>query len=676
MGSYDVLRSERGPNEGFVLIGTTSSTYSTFLDYNVVISKDYWYRIRSVVSGETVLSGPFHVKSIGRVVNYPPVIDSTPVTSAREAVLYQYDVNAHDPEGGAVTYILDQAPTGMTINAATGLIAWTPGKNQAGPNDIAVRVEDALGVSGTQFFQIIVAPRPNTAPVANPGGPYSGLTGQVITFNGSGSTDPEGDPIVNYHWVFGDGTEDHGVQVTHTYTTASLYTVTLYVTDDRGGTGRAETTCQIDRPNQPPTADISGPSLGHVWAVIAFDGSGSYDPDGDTLTYTWNFGDSTPPATGETATHIFSAEGTYHVSLSVDDGHGGLGTASTDITIGPANEPPVVEFTGNTFGNVGDVFTFDGSSSNDPDGSIVSYEWDFNDGATTTGAIVTHVFNTPGHYTVTLKATDDDGAPDTYPLSVHINAPPEIASTPAGITNEDSLYTYDVEATDADGDTLTYSLTAFPSGMSIDSASGLIQWTPVQAQVGNNAVTVEVSDDKGRVTPQSFTISVLNVNDAPLITSSAVTSAMEKTLYVYDVEAVDEDGDVISYSLDSAPSGMSIDSATGLIQWTPAQAHVGEQSVTVKASDGLGGEGTQSFTIAVANFNDPPHITSTPPSGTAQEDAAYIYDVEAVDDDGDALTYALGAAPAGMTIDSRHWDHSVDAASVGCRPAYGYGCGK
>ncbi len=88
------MRSEKGPNEAFELIGSTDSTYSTFLDYNVELSKDYWYRIRCELNGETVLSAPVHVNSQGRIRNRPPVVTSNPVTEAQEGALYQYDVDA------------------------------------------------------------------------------------------------------------------------------------------------------------------------------------------------------------------------------------------------------------------------------------------------------------------------------------------------------------------------------------------------------------------------------------------------------------------------------------------------------------------------------------------------------------------------------------------------------
>ncbi len=84
----------------------------------------------------------------------------------------------------------------------------------------------------------------NQPPVADPGNPYSGTVGVALTFDGSGSSDPEG-TIVAYDWDFGDGTSGTGVNPTHTYTTADTYTVTLTVTDDVGATDTQSTTATI-----------------------------------------------------------------------------------------------------------------------------------------------------------------------------------------------------------------------------------------------------------------------------------------------------------------------------------------------------------------------------------------------------------------------------------------------
>ncbi|MBA7554437.1 hypothetical protein ES705_47058 [subsurface metagenome] len=87
------------------------------------------------------------------------------------------------------------------------------------------------------------------------------------------------------------------------------------------------------------------------------------------------------------------------------------------------------------------------------------------------------------------------------------NSSPVIGSNPVTTAKEGVVYTYDVEATDPNEDTLTYSLTTSPTGMTINSTTGVITWTPTESQVGENEVVVEVSDES-KSTTQSFTVTV------------------------------------------------------------------------------------------------------------------------------------------------------------------------
>jgi hypothetical protein len=97
------------------------------------------------------------------------------------------------------------------------------------------------------------------------------------------------------------------------------------------------------------------------------------------------------------------------------------------------------------------------------------------------------------------------------------NSAPVIESNAVTTATEGALYIYGVEATDPEGDTLTYSLTAGPTGMTINSSTGVINWTPTEVQIGEHEVEIEVSDQY-RSTSQSFTITVSET----ILTSIAV----------------------------------------------------------------------------------------------------------------------------------------------------------
>jgi len=182
---------------------------------------------------------------------------------------------------------------------------------------------------------------------------------------------------------------------------------------------------------------------------------------------------------------------------------------------------------------------------------------------------------------------------------VPTNQTPIITSTPIITATVGTAYTYNVTATDPDGHTLTFSLTIIPPGMTINSSSGLINWTPTAA--GDYNVMVKVSDNGSPVKSitQSFTIQVGQpgpANQPPIITSTAITTATVGQAYSYDVEATDPDGDTLNYFLVAPPAGMTIDFLNGLITWTPTAS--GNYNVTVNVLDG-GLFDTQSFIITV-----------------------------------------------------------------------------
>jgi len=271
-------------------------------------------------------------------------------------------------------------------------------------------------------------------PVADPNGPYTGTEGVSVNFDGSGSSDPDG-TIISYAWDFGDGTTGTGVNPAHTYAQDGTYTVTLTVTDNDGLTDTATTSATMapEEVQQPPVADPNGPYTGTEGVSVNFDGSGSSDPDGTIVSYDWDFGDGTT-GNGVNPAHTYAQGGTYTVTLTVTDNDGLTDTATTSATIAPeeVQQPPVADPNGPYTGTEGIPVTFDGSGSSDPDGTIVSYDWDFGDGNTGTGVNPAHTYAHYGTYTVTLTVTDNDGLTHIATTRVVIGVPVPTL-TPLGI---------------------------------------------------------------------------------------------------------------------------------------------------------------------------------------------------------------------------------------------------
>ena len=183
--------------------------------------------------------------------------------------------------------------------------------------------------------------------------------------------------------------------------------------------------------------------------------------------------------------------------------------------IPPTNQLPTASFTANpTSGEAPLEVSFDASNSTDTDGTIASYAWDFKDGNTGNGETINHTFSSSGSYNVKLNVTDNEGATASATKTITVtettNQAPIIISTPITTAMIGLLYTYDVDATDPDGDTITYSFYSIytaPNGMTINSTTGVISWTPTSIQIGNTLVMVKVSDGTLSAT-QSFTIVV------------------------------------------------------------------------------------------------------------------------------------------------------------------------
>ena len=301
--------------------------------------------------------------------------------------------------------------------------------------------DDGLGGDGvsTTTLDVTVTGISNQLPVAVISAPTTGIEGAAITFDGSGSLDPDG-TIVSYDWNFGDGGNAIGDITTHTFV-AGTYDVTLTVTDEAGDTDIASITIQISASNVPPTAAISGPTNGSEGVAVTFDGAGSSDPDGNVVDYVWDFGDSTA-GSGVSVSHTFAA-GIYTVTLLVTDDFGATDSAALVIDIAAATEPqpPIADAGGPYSGTVGAVIQYDGSGSTDQDGSIQSYQWDFGDNSSGTGVGPVHVYTAPGTYNVVLTVTDNDGLSGQSQTTADINAvlpPPD----PTPIPGETLYNTY------------------------------------------------------------------------------------------------------------------------------------------------------------------------------------------------------------------------------------------
>lgn len=608
--------------------------------------------------------------------NSAPVADagSDQTIKVNEVVHLEGD-GSHDVDGDTLSYqwTIVQAPidSQSTLSDPSSVmpefIADKPGDYQ-----IQLIVNDGQSNSAPDF---IILTTSNSSPIANAGADTSVFVTDIIQLDGSASTDVDGDNIT-YSWAVlnkpnGSIAELSDASIVNPTLIADLsgtYVVQLIANDGQQNSSADTVTFITD--NTLPIANAGSDQTVTLNQTVNLDGSGSSDIDADGLNYLWSLiskpNDSNAALSDiltDSPTFIADKSGIYIAQLIVNDG---ASDSNPDtVTIATENSKPVAD--AGTIQNIQENETVHlvGSASTDADNEALAYTWSILSKPVTSQTSLTNsntvnpsfVADEPGTYVVQLIVNDGvfDSDPATVMVEVsNVNEAPAITSSPVNSATQDQLYNYDVLAEDPDqGDSLSYTLVNAPSGMVINAGTGNIQWTPDHNQPGVNNVTVKV-EDQGRLSDsQVFTITVADVNDAPEITSAAVVTGTQGQVYNYDVEATDKDNtDTLTYSLDTAPAGMTINATSGLIQWTPANNQSGVNNVVVRVTDNGGLFATQSFSVNVATINQAPSIISSAPANVT-ENQLYSYDVNATDPDtGDTLTYSLDIAPAGVTIDA------------------------
>ncbi|MCE1189774.1 MAG: PKD domain-containing protein, partial [Ignavibacteria bacterium] len=294
----------------------------------------------------------------------------------------------------------------------------------------SVMVTDNSGAVGNSSYEIFDVPV-NKEPI--PAMDYKNIVapGEVVIFSGAKSIDPDG-TIKNYSWDFGDGITAQGMDVKHIYEKPATYTVSLKTTDNSLSPCNNSTVTGKIWVNQQPKA-ITGKD---IWVSpgqpVDFDGSASTDADGKIIRYSWNYGDNST-GEGQKTSHTYTAPGFYKVVLTVEDDARVSNSRAEDNFIVKVNYKPVSIAGPDQIVSPGETVYFDGKGSSDKDGFITAYDWDFGDGTTAAGVSVSHPYEKPGTYIVTLKVTDNSATSTGTAISqlkITVNKQPYVSLGP------------------------------------------------------------------------------------------------------------------------------------------------------------------------------------------------------------------------------------------------------
>lgn len=361
----------------------------------------------------------------------------------------------------------------------------------------------------------------------------------------------------------------------------------------------------------------------------------------------------------------YNQAGIYTPKIHVADTSGGSAVDSLIIVVANTNRSPLFNAIQDTFFvKEGLPFSYIFTAT-DPDGdSLRFYALGLQPGMTidsVTGLLAwTPSFSDAGfNFSITISAKDPLNAADAvFPFFViaDSNRAPFFTSIPNDTTIlEGELFYFDLSANDLDaGDELRYYvLSGKPPLFGMDSLTGNIYWTPGIDQQGVYTISVIVTDNKPYGTAvDSFTITVENVNLQPQFTTVLPDTIymLENQPFMVDLDATDADSDTLIYSVVDPPPGMTIDSLTGVVTWTPTFAQAGIYNPTFKVTDSLGGYATQYIVMIVVNVNRIPVLTTTLQDTTINEGQILSFQYTASDLDNDSLTFYLITSVTGMTV--------------------------
>ncbi len=253
------------------------------------------------------------------------------------------------------------------------------------------------------------------------------------------------------------------------------------------------------------------------------------------------------------------------------------------------------------------------------------------------------------------------GWSDIYSFGLYLNFVPRFMHAIEDITMlEDTVDDYSIDLKyvfwDPEGDPLTYDVEDGPGIVATVLLDHRVSLAPNPNWTGTETIAFIAKDPYDHETPfprATVNITVINVNDPPVIATMSIGPAVEDEAFEVLLSASDPDptGDILSWSIEGCPPFLTLHPATGELTGVPDNSHVGEHWMNVSASDGLGGVDRREFSLKVINVNDPPVIT-TSPILECLEDEPYLVTWAAVDDDptGDVLTWDLMTAPAFLSI--------------------------
>ncbi len=485
--------------------------------------------------------------------------------------------------------------------------------------------------------------------------PLTGIDTTLVAFSNLSTGDGD-----RWIWNYGDGskldTTVTQVDVMHQYTLPGVYTVSLKAENTTFNVDSTLTRMNYITIYQKSVSTFSGtPTTGIDSVTVQF----TLDSiSAGVSEWIWTYGDGAVDSfsTAINPTHHYAAPGSYDVKLKVS-GAGGVDSTVRQSYITVYTRAKAIFTASDTIGEAPLSVTFTNSST----GDIASCLWRFGDGSSDTATSPTHIYQSRGTYNVTLVVSGNGGVDSVTKASYIsvINSPPVLTLQAVDTAQEDSLWQMTASVSDANNDAVTLSfISGAPSDMAINQSAHTFIWTPDNNDIGEYTVSVLADDGYGGTDTASFSLTVLNTNDFPVIDSIIFPdTAWEDSLVSGKMFVTDPDPmDSVFLTIGPNVAWLTVSKKTitrGGWQFTfsgtPGDADTGLISVKFVVMDRESLMVDTVKTVYVANTNDPPE---TKLSKKSVYYGAVNYVISATDDSDTIFTFKAQLTGSGVRIDT------------------------
>ncbi len=426
--------------------------------------------------------------------------------------------------------------------------------------------------------------------------------------------------------------------------------ITFQILDQAGQALPIELPPRLWKPNQRPVPQADVELLANCVSV-AFDASRSSDPDGDPLSYQWQFGDGAT-GSGRALVHQYPGPGTYHAALRLLDGSGQVGAGAVRPLEVFVKRPPTAVTGPDLVVAPGEPVAFDGAGSRPGEQPISRWLWDFYDGSGGEGQSVSHSFAKPGRYIVTLRVEDASSPPCNFTTAQQVV---QVNARPVAVAGEDQrpsvgqTVTLDGQRSyDVDG-----KITAFEWDLGDGTSATTAKVDHAYAAPGTYTATLTVQDDAGVSNSRSSDSAQIVVNAPPVAEAGPDRHVAIGEVISFDAGAShDPDGNLIAYAWDFG-DGARGDGKT--VQYAYHHSGVYRVGLTVR-DDSATDTNTASDSLTVV-VNEPP-VANAGPDQTVSSSEVHFDGTGSHDPDGKVAAYA--------------WDFGDGGSGSGATPVHVY----